>query len=254
MMRCGARSIGFARMDIADAVRTRGPVLLVAADLREFEGLLNFCRDVRPLRLPVHWARGGSLNGREVLLIANGAGGTRAAEAVDAALSVAPVEMVCSVGFCGALEKGMRPGEIFVANRVQSSGREYAVSVPSTGRPHHTGVLASIDRVAQTAREKSDLRATGASAVEMEAGGAATRAAELGLKFYCVRSVTDLAEEGFRFDFNAALRSDGRFDTMRLIAAACRRPRTLLPELLRLRRRCRLAAETLGEFIADCGF
>jgi nucleoside phosphorylase len=253
-MRWGARSIGFAPMDIVDAAGGRATVLLVAADAREFEGLLNFCQNVRPARLPVHWARRGSLNGREVLLIANGAGAGRAAGAVDAALAVASVETVCSVGFCGALKSGMKPGEIFVANRVQSNGREYPVSVPSTRRPHHTGVLASIDRVAQTAREKADLREKGASAVEMEAAGTATRAAELGLKFYCVRSVTDLAEEDFGFDFNAALRSDGRFDTMRLIAAACRRPRTLLPELLRLRLRCRLAAETLGEFIADCRF
>jgi hypothetical protein len=88
----------------------------------------------------------------------------------------------------------------------------------------------------------------------MEAAGIAARAAELGLPFYCIRSVTDLAEENFSFDFNAALRADGRFGTMRLIAAACRRPLKLLPELLRLRRRSRLAAGTLGEFIAHCRF
>jgi hypothetical protein len=88
----------------------------------------------------------------------------------------------------------------------------------------------------------------------MEAAGVAMKALEFGVPFYCVRSVTDLAGESLAFDFNAVLRPDGRFDTMQIIAASCRRPRSLLPELLRLRRRCQTAAHTLGEFLADCRF
>ena len=148
----------------------------------------------------------------------------------------------------------MQIGDVFVAERVQASGREYAAARPETGRAYRSGMLASIDRVAQTAREKSELRSGGASAVEMEAAGVAAKAEQLGMPFYCVRAVTDLAKESFGFDFNAALRSDGRFDTMRIIAAVCRRPRSLLPELMRLGRRCRTASRTLGEFVADCRF
>jgi adenosylhomocysteine nucleosidase len=205
------------------------PALLIAAEPREFNGLLKFCRKVKALPLAAHWARQGELNGRTVLLVANGAGANRAAQAVDAARSTADLDLVCSVGFCGALETGMAIGDIFVADRVQANGREFAARLPGSQRTYRTGVLASIDRVAQTAQEKSELRAQGASAVEMEAAGAASRAAELGLKFYCVRSITDLADESFAFDLNQALRADGRFDTMRLIAASCRRPLTLLP-------------------------
>jgi hypothetical protein len=98
------------------------------------------------------------------------------------------------------------------------------------------------------------LRATGASAVEMEAAGVAERAAQWGLPFYCVRAVTDLAEESFGMDFNAALRSDGRFETMRILASALRNPVKLFPELIRLRGRCQTAANALGEFIAGCRF
>jgi hypothetical protein len=148
----------------------------------------------------------------------------------------------------------MEIGDIFVAGRVQSGDAEYAAVKPRTERPYHAGVLASIDRIAQTAEEKRGLRAHGASAVEMEAAGVAAKAAEMGVPFYCVRSITDLADESFRLDLNAALRPDGRFDTMRLIAASCRRPLSLLPELLRLGARSRLASRTLGEFVADCRF
>ena len=149
----------------------------------------------------------------------------------------------------------MQVGDIFVAERVDGGGARYAASKPQSGQMRHrTGVLLSIDRVAQTAQEKCELRARGASAVDMEAAGVARKAAELNLPFYCVRSVTDLAEEDFHFDFNSALRSDGRFDTMRLIAATCRRPLSLLPELVRLGGRCRTASRTLGEFVASCRF
>jgi len=229
-------------------------LLLVGAEAREFSGVLKFCREVKPLGWPVRWSRWALMNGREVVMAANGAGAARAAAAVEAAHAAGSLDLICSMGFCGALEDDMRIGDIFVAERVQADGADYPVAKPQSQRPHHTGVLASIHRVAQTADEKESLRRAGASAVEMEAAGAAATAARFGLPFYCVRSVTDLAHESFRLDFNAALRSDGRFATMQLIAASCRRPLSLLPELLRLGRRCHTAAHTLGEFLADCRF
>ncbi len=228
--------------------------MLIAAEPREFSGLLKYCRNVRPLAWSVHWARSVELNGRQAVLAANGAGRARAAQAVAVASSAGRLDLICNMGFCGALESGMAIGDIFVAERVQTGDREFATVKPQSARPHHAGILASIDRVAQTAEEKRDLRVRGASAVEMEAAGVAAKAGELNVPFYCVRSITDLADESFAFDFNAALRSDGRFDTMRLIAASCRRPLSLLPELLRLGARCRTASRTLGEFVADCRF
>ena len=229
-------------------------LLLVGAEAREFSGVLKFCREVRQLGWPVHWSRVALMNGREVLMAANGAGAARAAAAVEAAHAAGGLDLICSMGFCGALENNMRIGDIFVAERVQADGMEYAAAKPETSRPHHTGVLASIHHVARTAEEKAALRRRGASAVEMEAAGAAATAAGFGLPFYCVRSVTDLAGESFRLDLNSALRSDGKFATMQLIAASCRRPLTLLPELLRLGRRSYTATRTLGEFLADCRF
>ena len=229
-------------------------LLLIAAEPREFSGLLKFCRKVRKLDWPVHWARAAELNGREVALLANGAGAARAAQAVEVAGSFEKLGLICSMGFCGALDETMTVGDIFVAERVQMRGGEYAAVRPQSRRRHGAGVLASIDHVAQTAEEKRDLRAHGASAVEMEAAGVAAKAAELNLPFCCIKSVTDLAAESFDLDLNAALRPDGGFDTMRLIAASCRRPLTRLPELIRLGRRARTASQTLGEFVADCGF
>src|SRR5437879_303894 len=97
-------------------------LLLIAAELREFSGLLKFCRNVKPLAWAVHSARLADLNGREVLLVANGAGRRRAAQAVDVVSSMGKLDLICNMGFCGALESGMEIGDIFVAGRVQSGG------------------------------------------------------------------------------------------------------------------------------------
>jgi hypothetical protein len=88
----------------------------------------------------------------------------------------------------------------------------------------------------------------------MEAAGVAARARQRGLPFYCVRGVTDLADETLQNDYNKALRPDGHFDTISILASALRNPVVRLPELVRLRRRCLLASHALGSFLADCKF
>lgn len=222
-------------------------LLFVAADAMEFAGLTKFCSNVAAVRLPVAWGRSAELHGRPILMIANGAGARQSAKAVDAA---GRVDAVVSTGFCGALDPALGIGDVFVASAVENVG----IRVPQCSRPHVSGVLSSIDHVAGTAAEKRRLFAGGAGAVEMEAGGVLGRAQSLGLPFFCVRAVTDLADESFANDFNSALREDGHFDTMQILRSAIRRPVARLPELLRLRKRCAIAARTLGEFIADCRF
>jgi len=88
----------------------------------------------------------------------------------------------------------------------------------------------------------------------MEAGGVAERARTRDLPFYCVRVVTDLADEDLANDFNRALRPDGHFVTMRILRGTLRNPLVRLPELFRLRNRCVRASLALGDFIADCQF
>jgi nucleoside phosphorylase len=141
-----------------------------------------------------------------------------------------------------------------VATSVVGPDRSYPALPVSTAAPHHSGVVCSIDRVAQTAEEKRRLRAGGGMVVEMEAAGVAARAQASGLPFYCVKVVTDLADESMANDFNAALHADGHFDTMVILRETLRRPLARLPELCRLRQRSVRAARVLGNFIADCRF
>jgi len=228
--------------------------LLVAAEPREFDGLLRFCSGVRKLAWPVYWARSGESGGRQLWMVANGAGAAQAGRAVEAAFAACQPEAIVSMGFCGALDPALQVGDVFVATAVDAAGRRFDVRLPQSEHPHATGVLVSIDRVAQTAGEKRALRAAGASAVEMEAGGVAQFAAARAVPMFCVRSVTDTAGQSFVNDFNKALLSDGHFGTMKLLTSALGNPGKAFPELFRLRRFCRIATRTLGEFIAGCRF
>jgi nucleoside phosphorylase len=230
-------------------------MLFVAAEAREFRGLLSHCEAVQKLNWPPFWARRAKLHGREIYLIVNGAGPKRAAEAVDRAhTELGTMEAVVSTGFCGGLDPSFKVGDVFVATSIQLRGVKAPVLTPKSARRFRTGTLVSIDRVAQTAQEKRDLCSTGASAVDMEAAGVLSRVREWELPFYCIRSVTDMAHESFHIDLNAARLADGRFSTSRILAAAILRPMTVAPELISLRNRSVTAARALGEFIADCSF
>lgn len=229
-------------------------ILMVAALPIEFPGILAHSSEPRTWNVAADWARSARVGEHHVLMVANGAGARRAAAAVDAALAGFRPDAVISTGFCGALAPAFAVADVVVGTSVVHAQRNYPALQPESSAAHHTGVVCSIDHVARTAWEKSRLRAAGASAVEMEASGVAERAEVLGLPFYCVRAVTDLAGEDMANDFNSALREDGHFDTMLILRGTLRNPWVCLPELFRLRNRCARAASVLGEFIADCRF
>ena len=233
-------------------------LLFLASEARELAGLLSRCGRVAKLNWPLDWVRSAELNGNPVLLAANGAGPRLAARALEvvrnAASSKGKVDGVVSAGFCGALDPALKIGDVIVASRIQAGNQLTEVRTPGSSKLVFRGTLVSQDRVAQTEEEKRNLRRSGASAVEMEAAGMLPRVREWELPFFCIRSVTDLAEESFTVDFNAARDGDGRFRLPRIMAAAIRKPLTAGVELVELRRRCAIAARSLGDFIADCSF
>jgi nucleoside phosphorylase len=229
----------------------RAPLLFVAADPLECIEWVARWNEVRKIPLAVRWARAGKWKGREVAAIANGAGAERAFAAVVLA---GEVSAVCSIGFCGALDEDLRAGDIFVATEIRNGARRWEANPPVLPVQSVCGAVASVDHVAGTVAEKRNLRAGGASVVEMEAAGAAAAAEDMGLPFYCVRVVSDLAAEDFANDFNAALTADGTFSVARLAIGALSSPGKRFGELLRLKQRTAMASKKLGEFLANCAF
>jgi adenosylhomocysteine nucleosidase len=165
-------------------------------------------------------------------------------------------DVVVSTGFCGALDPKLKLGDVLVASAIidRENGKKYLPEVLETARAFEQGELLSVNRVANTAEEKLRLRATGARAVEMEAAAVAARASIWDLPLYCIRTVSDTADENFGIDFNRMRDGAGRFSRGRIVLAAVARPWFRIPALLRLRRGCRKASLSLGDFLADCRF
>jgi len=228
--------------------------LVVASEPMEFPEIVRRAQDVqRPRGLGVNWARSGRIGGNEFLFAANGATRKRAGAAIEAVRDMFKPEAIVSTGFCGAVSPELRIADLVVATAVERDGERYA-SLPVSGPPAHRGLVRTLDYVAGSREERLKLHSAGAIAVEMEAAAAAERAALWGLPFYCVKAVTDLADETLANDFNKALRSDGHFDTIVLLSGALRHPTPRVPELIRLRGRCVRAARALGDFFANCRF
>ncbi len=230
-------------------------LLFIASDPMEFRGLLTRTAEVRRHNgAGLDWVRSGKLGEHEAVFAANGVGASRAAAAFDATVTDFGPDVVISTGFCGALCPELGLSDVLVAEAIMGPGACYP-SLPLSGAGmFQTGLIYSSDRIVRTAEEKRKLRATGAAVVEMEALGIAQRAQKTGLPFYCVRAVTDLADEDMMNDFAAALRSDGHFDTIVILGNALRRPSVRVPELIRLRNRCVRATRALGDFFACCRF
>ena len=229
-------------------------LLFVASDPMEYQGILARSADPKPAKVAVDWARSARISNHDVLLVANGVGPLRAANAVETALAGFRSDALVSTGFCGALDAELGIAEVVVGTTVSDVSGKYPLRAVASSAPHRTGAICSISHVAQTATEKARLRASGAIAVEMEAAGIADRAEAHSLPMYCIRAVTDLASEDMANNFSKALRPDGHFDTMLILGCALRHPWVRVPELMRLRRRCVRAALVLGDFIADCQF
>ena len=229
----------------------------VAAERREVEGILGRLERIEKLDWPLVFASRARMNGKTVLFVANGPGPKLAGQAADVAKQHEELSGLVSTGFCGALNAAFEPCDIFVADGILSLSRERKeaqCSAVVTKLPYKTGKLLSIDRVASTAAEKSQLRMTGADAVEMEAMAVAERAIESNIPFYAIRVVTDAANESFPMDFNRMRDSEGRFNRAKILGAAIRRSGTVLPELVKLNQRCKRASNALGDFVASCSF
>jgi len=230
------------------------PLIFVASDRREAERWVARWENPQSMDLPVHWARAGTWGGRDVIAVANGVGAHRAADAIAAAQVMAKgFSGICSIGTGGALDSSLTIADVIVGSSVTDGQKEWAAVDPH-GPPARSGLVHSSAHIARTIEEKRKLNQSGAILVEMEAAGVARAAQELAVPFYCIRVVSDLADEAFFIDFESCIMPNGRFNVPRLVMQALAHPARGFPELLRLQRRTADAAKKLGNFLAECKF
>lgn len=220
-------------------------LLVIAAEAREFAGILQYCGPAKRIELPdTQFAREISLHGRRAILLANGPGPKLVNETLRSYVNENnSVDEIVSTGFCGALNAALQIGDIVVSGADPKQSRF----------PYVQGRIWSEDRVVTGSGEKRQLRGkTGADIVEMEYAAVLAKAQEWGVPCRAIRVVSDTATEDLPLDFNRYRDRDGRFQTARIAAAGLSRPFTVLPALVRLGRNSREAAAKLGAFFANC--
>jgi adenosylhomocysteine nucleosidase len=237
-------------------------ILYIAAESFELEPFAGLLTGLRRLKWPISYAFEGILEGRRLMLAANGAGPRLSAQAVEVAiravtaaeLSSSKLEAVVSTGFCGALSSALRESEIIVGTEVldMASGEKFECAPVSDGGAFVGGRIVSQDSIVCKAADKQQLGLSHDSvAVDMEAGGVAARAKRASLPFYCIKVVSDRVDETFGFDLNRMRSTDGRIARGKIMAYAFSHPH-IVPELFRLRRRTAEAAKALGDFLVSC--
>ncbi|MGH7230981.1 MAG: hypothetical protein ACREJU_06415 [Nitrospiraceae bacterium] len=198
----------------------------------------------------------------EVVGIRTGVGMTKAREACGAMLDDHPVDLVISSGFACALGvSGV--GELLVGTTVigepsdSDFGSDHEWSCAAEviegavcaarieGMPARTGRFVTVPRVLWRADEKRRIAArTGAVGLDMESAAVGSAAAERGVPFAVLRTVSDLLDEDLPLDFNLFLNP---IDWPKGTLACLARPSALL-ELNRLRAQAAIAAERLTVF------
>ncbi len=164
-----------------------------------------------------------------VVLVCGGIGPEAARRAAEAMVTIYEPGLLVSAGFAGALDPGMRVGQVCLPARVidakDGSSREIAFG---------QGVLVSAASIAGIEQKMKLAHAYGAQAVDMEAA-AVVRVAEIhGIAFAVVKAISD--ESNFEMpQMERFVASDGRFRSGAFAGYAAVRP-WLWPRLIHLAR------------------
>jgi adenosylhomocysteine nucleosidase len=189
----------------------------------------------------------------EVTVLLTGIGGENA----ESAMQSLPIEMhdVCiSTGLAGALESGLRPGDVVVARtsktlnqklRVESDAVLVDFAVACGARA--VNVSLTSEKVVTTADEKQELRARG-SVVEMETSHVLAAAEKHHVPAVAVRAISDAAEEDLPVDFGRIMDSRGHLKYGGLLLEVGLHPYRLAP-LIRFAGQSRAATGMLADFL-----
>ena len=195
-------------------------------------------------RVPV--ARGSGIRmwlrergGDEVVAVCAGMGAAAARRAFTAVEFSGSLDVVLSVGWAGALDEAVQPGECYVVSQVidAQTGERFQVAAGE-------GRLVTAAQVCDR-REKQRLRESyGALLVDMEAAPVARLAQIRGIPVHCFKVVADGVEAELP-DFNPFVDVEGKLKLVEFLAYVVLRPR-YWPELIRLGRSSRAGAVALA--------
>jgi len=180
-----------------------------------------------------------------VSILITGMGHKNAETALVNRLKVCPPRLVLSCGFAGALNPEMATGDVVFSTADGELHRQLLAAGAKPAKFHCAA------RIAATAAEKRALRrTTSTDAVEMESEMIHDICRQRGIPCATVRAISDTANEDLPLDFNALSNADLSLNYAKLAVAVAKSPGKI-PALLRLRRKCKLAASRLAAVLKE---
>ena len=198
----------------------------------------------------------GALGDNNLGILLTGIGSSKCEESLAAydALQGERPNVLISSGLAGALKDTMKPGDLFVPERVRTLKNDANVTADPILREKAVWqgasaieTLITMTRLVSTAEEKSRLAFFG-QAVDMESAIIMAHFAGMVVPAVTIRAVSDAANEDLPIDFDRCLTSQGAIKPMSLVNAIVKRPGKL-PNLVRFGRQSNLAAQKLAAFL-----
>jgi len=197
----------------------------------------------------------------EVGVILTGAGPKQAHLETAKVLGGDPdsVQLCVSSGLAGALKPQYQVGQVLAARSVRTeneltdpSGDPLESSAPLLSFAAECGATVveqfySAVRVVGKAEEKRHLGER-SDAVEMESFEVLLESAAYGIPAIAIRAVSDLVDDDLPLDMNRIFTDEGQVSIPRVLGQVALNP-TSVPELVRLGRNSKTAAESLAHFL-----
>jgi len=197
----------------------------------------------------------------EVGVILTGAGPKQAHLETAKVLGGDPdsVQLCVSSGLAGALKPQYQVGQVLAARSVRTeneltdpSGDPLESSAPLLSFAAECGATVveqfySAVRVVGKAEEKRHLGER-SDAVEMESFEVLLESAAYGIPAIAIRAVSDLVDDDLPLDMNRIFTDEGQVSIPRVLGQVALNP-TSVPELVRLGRNSKMAAESLAHFL-----
>ena len=241
-------------------------IAILGAVSEEIAGIKREINISDRVRLDKSEAWFGKYQGRNIVLVRTGVGRKRAQNATQQVIDKFNPEVIISMGYAGALTKGLNVGDLFVASTIlspESDSTSFEMDDPKnlkwlelakkTPPPENVklkiGRLITVDMVVHTPKAKKELGSRfRAEAVEMETLEIALLARVNKIAFISIRGISDAVNHEL-IDCSSFLDSDGELSKLRAGWYVLTHPKSL-KNAFSLRSNTQIATQNLTDFIS----
>lgn len=242
-------------------------VVILGAVSEEIVGVKKKMRIFDRISLGKTQAWKGKWQGKDIILVRTGVGRQKAKYAIRQVIEKLEPEAIISMGYAGALNAGLKVGDLFIANYIldeQNHSIPFKVEDPPNSKwlalaknislveelKIKFGTLVTANSVIYSPQAKQDLgKQFQAEAVDMETIEIAMLAREKKMPFLSVRAISDAVDDEL-IDSSSFLGNDGEISKLKAGWYVLTHPKSL-KQAISLRLYTQKATQNLTSFISQ---